>query len=78
MLNPKPLESILSNLLMSRVKEADAPCAADQHWCSAIADLYHLTIDYHPDDAEAKRELEYALIHQDILHGKISANDVNQ
>lgn len=74
MANPD-LESILANLLWSRVKAEDAPCSSDQHWCSAIEALSKLIPDYMPTDHEVLYEFKYALLNQEVLFGRISADD---
>jgi hypothetical protein len=52
MTDPDKLEYILANLLWSRIKAEDNPCASDQHWCSAIEELVKLIPDHqltHPE-----------------------------
>jgi len=75
MADPKQLELILVNLLWSRVKADDAPCSSDQHWCSAIEDLSKLVPEYTPTDPELMYELQYALLNQEVLFGRMSADD---
>lgn len=74
MANPD-LESILANLLWSRVKAEDAPCSSDQHWCTAIEVLSKLIPDYVPADPEALYEFRYALLNQDVMFRRISTDD---
>jgi hypothetical protein len=75
MASPEQLKHILAQLLWSRVKAEDAPCASDQHWCSAIEALSKLIPEYVPTDPEELYELKYALLNQEVLFGRMSADD---
>lgn len=70
----KSLTKILNNLLLSRIKAEDAPCASDQHWCDAISELTKLIPEYKTDNLEFISELEYVDINQKLLHGQINVN----
>ena len=65
----------LSNLLMSNIKEKDAPCSAYQHFATGIEMLYNLVPEYTIDDKECSYLLKELLTNQDILHGKITCNE---
>jgi hypothetical protein len=65
----------LSNLLMSNVKEEDAPCSAYQHFATGIEMLYNLVPEYTIDDKECSYLLKELLTNQDILHGKITCDE---
>lgn len=69
------LKSILTNLLRSRVKAEDAPCSSDQHWCTAIEELTKLIPEYRPADPRLLYELKYALLNQEVLFGRMTADD---
>ncbi len=69
------LEYILANLLWSRIKAKDNPCASDQHWCSAIEELAKLIPDHQLTHPEVVYETKYALLNQDVLYGRISTDD---
>ena len=69
------LRSILADLLWSRVKADDAPGASDQHWCTAIDKLSKMIPDYRPADPELLYELKYATLNEDVLYGRMTAND---
>lgn len=66
---------ILANLLWSRVKAEDAPCSSDQHWCTAIEELFKLIPDYAPTNPEILYELKYALLNQEVLFGRMTSGD---
>ena len=65
----------LYNLLMSNVKEKDAPCAAYQHFATGIEMLYNLVPEYTIDDKECSYLLKELLTNQDILHGNITCDE---
>lgn len=72
------LTKVLSHLLLMRIKADDAPCASDQHWCTAIAELKKLIPEYKTDDAEFIYELKYVEINQKLVYGLISADDADK
>ena len=65
----------LNNLLMSNVKEEDAPCFAYQHFATGIEMLYNLVPEYTIDDKECSYLLKELLTNQDILHNKITCEE---
>lgn len=69
------IESILANLLWSRVKAEDAPCSSDQHWCSAIEALSQLIPEYAPTDPELAYEFRYALLNQEVLFRRMTSGE---
>jgi hypothetical protein len=65
----------LNNLLMSNVREEDAPCSAYQHFATGIEMLYNLVPEYTIDDKECSYLLKELLTNQDILHGRITCDE---
>jgi hypothetical protein len=71
---PETLIRILNNLLSMRVKAFDAPCSSDQHFCTAIGLIAGMIPEYKPDDPEHLYELMQALLNQEALYGRLSAD----
>lgn len=65
----------LNNLLMSNIKEEDAPYSAYQHFATGIEMLYNLVPEYTIDDKECSYLLKELLTNQDILHGQITCDE---
>lgn len=58
-----------------RAKAADAPCSSEQHWRTAIEMLANMVPEYQPTDPEHLYDLKASLLNQNVLHGRLSAED---
>lgn len=58
-----------------RTKAFDAPCSSYQHWCTAIELFAKLLPDYQPTDPEGLYEFQECLLNQDVLYGRMSAEE---
>ena len=71
----KDLILILNHLLSMRATAFDAPSSSEQHWCTAIELFAKLLPGYRPTDPEGLYDFQASLLNQDVLYGRMSADD---